>query len=86
MGKTTEVGVKPTDSIWELKARLCELEPSLSIATVRLHVLGTPIGFHSGGVYDAEVDKQLSVTDCGLASGVEICLCTVATAAGSLSY
>ena len=44
VGKTTEVSVKPKDSIYDLKQALCTQEPSLSMEAVRLSVGSAALG------------------------------------------
>jgi len=85
MGKETEVAVNPQDSIFDLKVALCNAEPSLSVAAIRLHVGAAPLGFNTRGAnYDPSVDQEIIVGECGLAPGVEITLCTAASAYGSV--
>lgn len=87
MGKTTELTVLPSDSIYDLKRILCAEEPSLCLPAVRLSVMGTPIGFHAyGATYDVGVDKGITVASAGLVPGMAIDLTTATTASGSLGY
>jgi len=85
MGKQTELFVSPSDSVFAMKVALCAAEPSLSVGSMRLHVGGAPLGFNTyGASYDPSVDKRLLIGESGLAPDMEVSLCTVATAAGSI--
>jgi hypothetical protein len=85
LGKVTELTISPEDSLYDVKVSLCRCEPSLSLESIRLSVLGSPLGFHERNAnYDAAADRKVIVGESGLAAGVEITLCTLATAAGSL--
>jgi len=87
MGKVTEVTADPSFSLFDLKAALCNEETSLTIDSVRLSVLGSPLGFHGpAGRYDSTVDQSINVVDCGLVSGIELTLCTVGMPNSSIHY